>query len=214
MTAEVFQYNYNDRVFINCPFDELYQPLFRAAIFAVYQCGFYPTSSLAEENGLDNRIDKITRIIEQCRYGIHDISRTQTNDSGWPRFNMPFELGLFYGARRFGYNDQTLKNALILERKPYSYQHFISDINGIDTHAHENSPCILVHHVRNWLNTNSKRKNIPGADTIWINFQSFLDQFPIIANSSGFINCDQVPFDDFCGMVEEWVKAAGQFKTM
>ena len=26
-------------------------------------------------------------------------------------------------------------------------------------------------------------------------------------------NSDQVPFDDFCGMVEEWIKAKGQFKA-
>src|SRR5689334_14189639 len=98
MAAESNEYSYNDRVFINCPFDEAYLELFRAAIFTTYQCGFFPTSSLAEENGLDNRIDKITRIIEECRYGIHDISRIELSTSGLPRFNMPFELGLFYGA--------------------------------------------------------------------------------------------------------------------
>src|SRR6187551_1116802 len=36
------------------------------------------------------RFDKLVRLIEQCRYGIHDLSRT-TPDSvnRLPRFNMP-----------------------------------------------------------------------------------------------------------------------------
>ena len=30
------------KVFINCPFDEQYKPLFHAAVFAVIDCGFIP----------------------------------------------------------------------------------------------------------------------------------------------------------------------------
>ncbi len=37
--------NYEDQIFINCPFDEKYFPIFRAVIFAVYRCGFYPNTA-------------------------------------------------------------------------------------------------------------------------------------------------------------------------
>jgi len=93
--------NYEDQVFINCPFDEKYFPVFRAVIFAVYRCGFYPNTALNIKNGLKNRLHKIEESIENSKYGIHDISRTES-EKGLPRFNMPFELGLFFGAQRYG----------------------------------------------------------------------------------------------------------------
>src|SRR5262249_5963635 len=35
-----------------------------------------------------------------CKYGIHDISRTEvTSASGLPRFNMPLELGVVFRSR-------------------------------------------------------------------------------------------------------------------
>ena len=33
--------HYNDNVFINCPFDAIYKPLFDAMIFAVHDCGLF-----------------------------------------------------------------------------------------------------------------------------------------------------------------------------
>ena len=199
---------YDDRVFINCPFDEAYLPLLHAATFATYFCGFYPTSALAENNGLENRIDKIARIIEQCRYGIHDISRTELNAAGWPRFNMPFELGLFYGARRYGNKIQKIKNALILERDKYSYQYFISDINGIDIHAHENDHNRMIRHIRNWLSVNSKRMTIPGANVISENYFDFINRLPDLSTAFGFSNIKELPFTDFCDILEGWLKVS------
>jgi hypothetical protein len=32
--------DYKWNVFINCPFDEQYKPLFEALVFAVFDCGF------------------------------------------------------------------------------------------------------------------------------------------------------------------------------
>jgi hypothetical protein len=192
-------------VFINCPFDDSYLPLFRATIFAVYFCGFVPKSSLSENNALDNRIDKITRLIENCRYGIHDISRTELNAAELPRFNMAFELGLFFGARRYGNKHQRNKIALILERVKYSYQQFLSDINGIDIQAHENDPYIIIRHIRDWLNTSSGDKNIPGATVIWANYLLFLKRLPELSYATGFSNTEEIPFTDFCNLVVAWL---------
>lgn len=205
MLAEAIKYDYNDRVFINCPFDDQFQPLFRAAIFTIYHCGFFPSSSMAEENGLETRIDKISRIIEDCRFGIHDISRTELNPAGWPRFNMPFELGLFYGAHRYGNDDQRIKNALILERQQFSYQQYLSDINGIDIRAHKNEPYWVIHHIRSWLGTNSKERAIPGINAIWKNYQEFLTQLPKILEAYGFQTPDQLSFGEYCDTVNLWL---------
>ena len=95
--------DYNDNVFINCPFDPNYKQLFDAMVFAIHDCGFIPRCALEEDDASEVRIDKIYNIIADCRYGIHDISRTQLDAaSGFPRFNMPLELGIFLGAKKFG----------------------------------------------------------------------------------------------------------------
>jgi len=63
--------NYNDNVFINCPFDDDYKELQNAMVFAIYDCGFVPRCALEENDAGDVRFDKIRRLIELSRYGIH-----------------------------------------------------------------------------------------------------------------------------------------------
>ena len=94
-------------VFINCPFDQQYQPLLRAILFAVHDCGFRARSALEVEDSGEVRVQRILRIIGDSPYGIHDISRVDT-----PRFNMPLELGLFLGAKSFGEPEQQAKRCL------------------------------------------------------------------------------------------------------
>ena len=96
--------HYNDNVFLNCPFNSAYKQLFDALVFAVHDCGFIARCALEEEDGSQVRIDKIYDIIADCRYGIHDISRTELDaTSGLPRFNMPLELGVFLGSKEIWY---------------------------------------------------------------------------------------------------------------
>jgi len=86
-------------------------------------------------------VEKIIKMIESCRLGVHDISRTELDrENQLPRFNMPFELGLFAGAARFGTKAQTNKISLILDRERYRFQKFISDIAGQDIAAHKGEP--------------------------------------------------------------------------
>ena len=91
-------------VFINCPFDRQYQPLFDAVVFCVVACGFEPRCTLELTDAGEVRIENIYRLIGQCNHSIHDISRTEVDDQPYqlPRFNMPLELGIFLGAKRFG----------------------------------------------------------------------------------------------------------------
>lgn len=128
---------YDAGVFVNCPFDDGYKPLFNATVFAVLDCGFEPRCALQVYDSGQVRIDKIMELIEGCRFGIHDISRTELDPvNGLPQFNMPLELGIFLGAQRFGSGKHREKNCLVLDREPYRYQKFISDIAGQDIAAH------------------------------------------------------------------------------
>ena len=110
--------SYGRAVFINCPLDETYQPIFQALVFAIHDCGFTARCALEADNRGEVRIEKIARIIRSCQHGIHDVSRTEPDAMNrLPRFNMPLELGLFLGARLFGGRGQRQKNCLILDRE-------------------------------------------------------------------------------------------------
>lgn len=85
----------SSNVFLNCPLDRGYAPLFEVMVFTVYACGFRPRCALEEADSGEVRVDKIARLIRECHYAIHNISRVELDPvHRLPRFNMPFELGL------------------------------------------------------------------------------------------------------------------------
>src|SRR5215210_5684111 len=144
---------YEASVFINCPFDPEYRPIFDALLFAVHACGLRARCALEAADSGAVRVEKIVQIIRDCRFGIHDISRTELNDQGLPRFNMPYELGLFMGAQRLGGAKQRRKSCLILDRQAYRYQAFLSDIAGQDPLSHGDDPSRAIKATRDWLAT-------------------------------------------------------------
>ena len=197
---------YNDNVFLNCPFDSAYKQLFDAMVFAIHDCGFIPRCALEEEDASQVRIDKIYDIIADCRYGIHDISRTELDEtSDLPRFNMPLELGVFLGAKQFSIDEQKRKNCLILDKAQYRYQQFISDIAGQDIQAHNNNPEEIVTVVRNWLRTASKRRTIPSGSIIWGRYQEFIEDLPQLAQAFQ-LEVEELIFNDYTFMLAEWLK--------
>ena len=93
---------FTESVFVNFPFDDNYLELFRGLIFTVYYCGFFPRTALEDNSATEHRLDKIYSMIEESKYGIHDLSRVELDpDNNLPRFNMPFELGLFLGCNKY-----------------------------------------------------------------------------------------------------------------
>lgn len=200
-------HQYNENVFINCPFDESYKAIFNAIVFTVVDCGFYVRCALEHNDSAQNRLEKIIHIIEECKYGIHDISRTELDKlSQLPRFNMPLELGIFLGARHFGEpNLQKAKKCLILDRERYRFQQFISDIAGNDPVSHENSIEIVIIKVRDWLRNISRKNTIIGGDIILKHYTCFEAELPFIAKQTG-INPSNIPYIDYYWFVTEWLK--------
>jgi hypothetical protein len=192
----------NDNIFINCPFDEDYRPLFHAMVYVVYRCGFYPVTALNEDDATDSRLSKIMRCIRDCRYGIHDISRTELNEERLPRFNMPFEAGLFFAAKHFGGKSQKAKSGLVFERTKYLYQRYISDLSGIDTKAHENDPIKVVENVRDWLKTTSRRSTIPAPAILKKEYLEFVQKLPKFLEELG-LEDKNILFNDYCHVIEE-----------
>lgn len=66
--------DYDISVFINCPFDSSYDPLFNAIVFAVHDCGFIPRCAKEFQGSKGDILEKICDAIGECRYGVHDIS--------------------------------------------------------------------------------------------------------------------------------------------
>ena len=198
-----------DDVFINCPFDAAYAPIFDALIFAVTGCGFRARSARELDDGGQTRIEKLYGIIEECRYGIHDLSRTELDPVyGLPRFNMPLELGLDLGARRYGGEMLKLKRCLILDVEPFRYQRFISDLAGMDIRPHGGDVAHSIVEARNWLANVSRRKTIPGPVILVESYSRFQADKPAIAFRLGFDE-NNIPYVDYVDMVTSWLLRPG-----
>jgi hypothetical protein len=198
-------------VFINCPFDDAYRPLFEAIVFAVQDCGYIARCSLEVTDASQVRIDRIAGIIASCKFGVHDISRTELDTlTQLPRFNMPLELGMFLGAKRFGPSKHKSKTCLILDVERYRYQKFISDIAGQDIAAHGGNPDEGIKAVRNWLSAaTSKTVKIPGGAAIAKRYATFRAELPATCQRLQ-LNVDELTFSDYVLQVEEWLKLNAQ----
>ena len=198
---------YGKSVFVNCPFDGSYTPLFEAIVFTVFDCGFRARCALEIDDSGQIRIEKIFGIISECRFGIHDLSRTELDEiTRLPRFNMPLELGIFLGAKRYGAGLQKKKISLILDTQQYRYQTFISDIAGQDIRAHEGYPGEAISLVRNWLQSSSQRSTIPGGKTIGRRYERFRRQLGPLRRRLRLSEDDELTFNDYTILVAEWLK--------
>lgn len=196
---------YGQNVFINCPFDSTYQPFFDAIVFAVQIAGFKPRCAREESNAAKVRLQKIMDIISECKYGIHDLSKTELGSNGLPRFNMPLELGLDLGAKRFGTMRQRAKSLLVLDKDQYRYQKFISDINGQDISPHSGSIKKAINQVRNWLSTESGIDTMSGGDYMYWRYRAFQRELPELCKQWNR-NIKKLTFGDFAHIVRIWLE--------
>lgn len=194
----------SESVFINVPFDSRYTRLFHALVFVVADCGFRPRCALEGDDGTEVRIDKLCKIIESSALGVHDLSRTSLDGANrLPRFNMPLELGLFLGAKRFGNGRHKKKSALILERDQFRYQKYCSDIAGQDIRAHNNRIDDAVSVTRNWLQANRDKSAMPPAKRLVARYLQFRADLPSMCKSAGG-TVAALTFIDYRTMVDAW----------
>lgn len=197
----------SNNVFINCPFDLNHDPIFRAIIFTIYACDFVPRSARELDDGSQTRIDKLYTLIEESRFGIHDLSRTELDPNfGLPRFNMPLELGIFLGAKRFGGAPHKTKRVLILDTEPYRYQRFVSDLAGMDIQAHGGDPAKAIRRTRDWL-ANVSRRVLPSGEKLTNGFKRFMASVPETARETEF-DPAHISYVDFERMVASWLLEA------
>jgi hypothetical protein len=171
----------NASVFINCPFDDAYRPCFEAILFTVTMAGYQVRCALEEVDSGDVRLDKLCRLIAECDRTIHDLSRTAAGVDGLPRFNMPFELGLTMGAKRFGNARQKAKRAVIMISKPFEMPRFLSDLAGNDPKSHGDDPREVIRIIRDHLHTDPAQVRLPGATHMSDLLDEFREDLPELA---------------------------------
>jgi len=195
---------YDLNVFINCPFDSDYEPLFRAMVFTIFSCGFTPHCAKGESNQ-NLRFQRIIELVGECRYGLHDLSRIELGQL--PRNNMPLELGVFIGCQRFGARFHYEKEYLIMDSDAHRYNQHTSDVKADDAEYHQNEPNQIIERVRNWLASRlyrDKSQAIPGANSLIERYGRFQTDAPNLCNEL-FLSFDQLLFPEFCTIVTDWL---------
>ena len=194
-----------EKVFINCPFDSDYNKYFQAIVFTIHFCGFESYCALEKSDSSDPRIEKIVKFMKTCRLSIHDISYVKLDpDTGLPRFNMPFELGLFIGAKKLGIPKQRNKECLIIDIERYRFQIFLSDIAGQDIESYDSDVMKLIKVIRNWLKEKTKLP-LPGYKKICNDYSLFLEYLLETSEELGH-DLDDLPYNDLKEITIQWFK--------
>jgi hypothetical protein len=145
---------YFKSVFINCPFDAEYLPLFEAILFATVCCDFTPRSALETGTVAEPRMERIARAIFSSKYSIHDLSRCRGEGSEQlARFNMPLELGIAMAHRYLTQGQPEQHDWLVLVPADHTYAKVVSDLAGFDPKKHDEKVETITQCVMSWLVT-------------------------------------------------------------
>lgn len=200
---------FEQNVFINCPFDDKYYPLLRPLLFTVAYLEFNPRIALETSDSAETRLDKICELIKSSRYSVHDLSRLKAEEKGdFSRLNMPFELGVDYGARRFSSRLKT-KRFLILEERADDYRRALSDISGVDIKTHGNDPIKIVRAIRNWFVETVGLQDVPSATEIWEAFNYFASDFNARRRAEGYSkdDLDMMPVPEYLRFIKTAIRS-------
>ncbi|HTH80609.1 MAG TPA: hypothetical protein VL593_16675 [Ramlibacter sp.] len=199
---------FDTNVFVNCPFDEAYYPLLRPLLFTIIYARLQPRIALEAADAGEARLEKIIGLIRESKFGIHDLSRCKASVAGeFYRMNMPFELGVDFGCRKFGHGHLRQKKMLILETEPHRYKAALSDLAGADIEAHGDEPYRVISVVRNWLRT-AGVQNPPGPAKISGAFTDFMAENFDALTEQGFSPADikALPIAELTAYMRNWVE--------
>jgi hypothetical protein len=192
-------------VFINCPFDLEYKEHLNVLLFTVCDCGFSPRIALESADSGELRFSKILRLIKQCRYAIHDISRVGIDPkTQLPRYNMVLELGVFLGARMS--RSKKPKVCLVMDSDLRRYRDFCSDLAGVDINAHSGDRLQLACVVRDWLDGyREDYRIIPSGGRIFERYQKFVAGLPRRCEHFK-LDPTSLTFSNYMSLLEAWLR--------
>lgn len=202
--------SFNKSVFINCPFDNTYNVMLHSMIFTIVTMGYLPRLSLESSDAGIVRLEKITEIIKQSRISIHDLSKIKSEKSGeFSRMNMPFELGLDFGCRKYATDGDRLcdKKFLVIGSKAYDYMKALSDISGIDIQYHNDKEKNLIKSIRHWFVTNEELEDVASPNEIWMKFMDFNAEFVLYTREKGYESDDmyEMPINEQIALMSKFL---------
>ena len=119
--------------------------------------------------------------------------------------DMPLELGLFLGAKRYGNKRQRTKSCKILDTEKYRFQKFCSDISGQDISAHSGDPDEAIKSVRNWFGKTRRNVLIPSGSRLVERYRKFQNDLPMLCQSLK-LKVPEITFLDFQNILVEWLR--------
>ena len=196
-------------VFVNCPFDPEFRQIMLAMVFTIKRLNFFPRLALERNNSAESRIRKIVDLIDESKFGLHDLSRMESKKANeLARMNMPFELGIDYGCKHMKGGKWSDKRILVLDTSQYRYQAALSDLAGSDIRSHNNDAKTAIREVRDWLVTESLGTG-PSFRALWSDFNYFnaflADRLEEIGSEPEDI--DEMPVPEVMHYMEEWFDA-------
>jgi hypothetical protein len=163
---------FETNVFINCPFDSDFKKILHPMLFTIIYHGLKPRIATERIDSGEQRISKIIELIKESKWSIHDLSRVKATNAGEIfRLNMPYELGIDVGCRRFGSGKLALKQYLVTASEHYEYQKALSDIAGTDIAVHGDDALQAVRVVRQWIENVIGGED--GSQAIWAAYEDF-----------------------------------------
>ena len=169
-------------VFLNIPYDEEFSSVYVAYIVGLFQMGMVPRLA-SEIPGGDRRLNRIFKLIQSCRYSIHDLSRVEVSvaTTAVPRFNMPLELGMTITWQQLHPSRHTW---FVWESKLYRIQKTASDLNGTDACIHDGTPEGVLRELRNAFH----RDQMPSVPKMLEVYQFVNNQLSAVLSRNGTTN--------------------------
>ncbi len=194
-------------VFVNCPFDDDFRQLLLGIVFTISYFGYKPRLSLERADSAESRIQKILELIEESKFGIHDLSRIiSSGKEEHYRMNMPFELGIDYGCQKLKGGKWSQKKILILEKERYRFQKALSDLSGSDIKNHGNEVDKAIIAVRDWFVTEELKRGDSGS-RVWDSFNDFQAYlYDEVVERDGRASTDEVQISEVIYHMENWFK--------
>lgn len=120
--------------------------------------------------------------------------------------NMPFELGIDYGCRKFKGTKWKEKKILILEKERYRFHKALSDLSGCDIKDHNDEVDRTICSVRDWFMTEELGRGDSGT-MIWERFNDFQAYlYNEVVEKDGHASPDDVQVSEIMHHMNEWVE--------
>lgn len=200
--------DFEKNVFVNCPFDEDFRQILLGIVFTIIYFGYRPRLALERADSAQSRIEKILGLIEDSKFGIHDLSRIEaTKEREYYRMNMPFELGIDYGCQKLKEGKWREKKILIMEKERYRFQKAISDLSGSDIKHHNNQVDKAIFAVRDWFVTEELNRGHSG-NKVWDNFNDFQAYlYDQVVEKDGHSSIDDVQIPEIIHHMKVWFES-------